>query len=125
LELHVKVEWATNNTHRHSAVLAIQPIFLHHLTTPVSVIALLKSTSSPPSFLALPVEIHGAISSHLKFLELHTLRLACHYFQSLIPPPTQGELLAIETTTFDFLACIAYTMLWSADMFSAKMVKKN
>jgi hypothetical protein len=87
--------------------------------------ALLEPTSSPPSFLALPTEIHAAVSSHLEFLDLHTLRLTCHYFHSLIPPPTHGELLAVETTTFDFLACIGCVRLRPAATFSAKMVKQK
>jgi hypothetical protein len=87
--------------------------------------ALLESTPSSASFLALPIEIHAAISSQLEFLELYTLRLTCHYFHSLIPPPTHDELLAIETTTFDFLACIGCTRLRPAATFSAKMVKKK
>lgn len=94
-------------------------------TTPTSSMALLESTSSPPSFLALPTEIHNIISSHLEFFDLHSLRLTCHYFHSLVPRPTHTEILKHETTAIDFLACVGCTRLRPATTFSAKIKKKS
>jgi hypothetical protein len=72
--------------------------------------ALLEPTSSHRSFLALPTEIHTVIPS-LKFFDLHSLWLTCHYFHKLVPVPTHTGLLKHETTAIDFLACVGCTRL--------------
>jgi hypothetical protein len=69
--------------------------------------------SSRPSLslLALPTEIHAAILTHLRFPDLHTLRLANHYFYVMIPPPIHAELLTFETLDFAVRCLILFSMI--------------
>jgi hypothetical protein len=95
------------------------------LTTPISTMASLEPSSCPLSLLALPTEIHAVILTHLRFLDLHTLRLTNHYLHALIPLPSHAEFLTVETSGFDFLACVGCTRLRPTATFSPKMFKKK
>jgi hypothetical protein len=80
------------------------------------------------SLIALPVELHLAIFTHLAFPDLQTLRLANHYFYALIPLPTHAQLLAMEKLDFTynkFFTCVGCTRLRPVSEFSSKMVKRK
>jgi hypothetical protein len=87
--------------------------------------SLQEAASSPPIFLTLPNELHTAISTHLDFLDLHALRLTCHYFHARRPPPTHADYLKAERELVDLLACVGCKRLRHVSKFSANMKMKK
>ncbi|KFY28475.1 hypothetical protein V493_02917 [Pseudogymnoascus sp. VKM F-4281 (FW-2241)] len=81
--------------------------------------------SPPLSLLTLPTEMQDAIFTHLRFFDLHTLRLTSRDFHALIPPPTHGELLSAESLELGFLACAGCMRLRRIAKFSPKMFKRK
>lgn len=75
------------------------------------------------SLQTLPPELHLVILTHLDFLSTLLFRSTCHQFSSLIPYPTQPEMIAFEQTEQDrakkLFCCNACHRLRRHDKFDA------